>query len=233
MSIKDNPKFQTCVEIAQEAKSLRKQASNTESQAVLKFRELISDTIKPLKEQETELKEKLGVLEEKRKQLGKFFCSQIGHDYQQKCIESQTLKHRKSLVIDEGQSVCIIECKRCGESKVSEPFYENHDAYECLKSLNESNTIPAWKATAEEFEKINQEINDINSQLLEIIKELNEICTLFGHDANRIDSHNEIFRCKCCGKIMDYIEYANVHYNAKYKGGIVYYYDGDRRPIFD
>ena len=147
-----------------------------------------------------------------------------------------------------------MKCKGCGKWKVSEPFYENPDAYyrrnlkvtaeynnsvieeraiECLKSLNENDTIPDWKATAEEFVKINQQINDINSQLLEISKELEEICKLFGHDAECIEKWDETFRCKCCGKVMGYREYINAHFDAEYKGGIAPYYYEDPRPIFD
>ena len=91
--------------------------------------------------------------------------------------------------------------------------------------------MPDWKETAEEFLKVYKQVSDITNELSNIKQNLEEICTLFGHDAECIDKENEVFRCKCCGKEMRYKEYIDAHFNATYRGGIVPYHYRDPNPI--
>ena len=72
-------------------------------------------------------------------------------------------------------------------------------------------------------EKIFQKEDDIEK----IEGELEELCNLFGHDAEIIDSSNEIFQCHCCNKKLSYREYIDAHWKATYKNVVPYYYSGE------
>lgn len=269
MRIKENPKFDECVSLAKEAKSIRnciqehkmiemavteaeeKQAAEVEEKAVCEFRKLISETLKLLREQQVELKDELSDLEGKSIWLGTCFCTMIGHEFVEQRIGSQSSKYHT--FVGSVHSVYLLTCKLCGKTLISEPFYNNSFAYyrrnikckgeyngeaikkkviESLENLNEIDNIPVWKETAEAFLDINQKIEEIKNQLSEIVQALEEICMLFGHDAECVDWENETFKCKCCGKKMGYKEYIDAHFDAKYKGGIIPYYYHDPKPIF-
>lgn len=257
MRILEDPRFNECIEVAKDAKSQRKEiqelakkAEETEKNAVLMFQELISETLKSLKEEEAELSVKHENLKCTEERLGKIFCAETGHDYCKTQIGYQKSEHHT--FVGNLRSVYLCECRLCGMVKISEPFY--HDLYshyrrnikpkfnydreaimkmvlESIEKLDENDAVPDWKETAEEFLKVYKQVSDITNELSNIKQNLEEICTLFGHDAECVDKENEVFRCKCCGKEMRYQEYIDAHFNATYRGGIVPYHYRDPNPI--
>lgn len=71
---------------------------------------------------------------------------------------------------------------------------------------------------------LTQEYNDLWEYYEYLQSLLEELCTLFGHDAVMTDMCSERFKCNCCGKSMSYQEYINNHHRAIYRGVVPFHY---------
>ena len=259
MSIKEKGLFGECLNLAEKAKNLRKagkknEAYEAETLAVQGFRKLIFETREELTTKIKKQKQELEILACKSEYLGKAFCIQIGHEATNPFINyKKSQEVFSSCAEDTGM---YLECKLCGWTNKDEvlsnsnyfwnrkiathvPKYNGNlikskvvKSLECLNE-NESESIPEWKKTGEEFLEVQKEMDTLREQIASMEADLSEICSLFGHDAEKIfkDKYEEIYKCMCCGKKMDSTDYISSHYDVKLGGGIVPYYYWDMRPI--
>lgn len=256
MSITDNFKFLECVELSKKADELlgTKEYYTAKEKALLEFRKLVFDRRKELKTEQKKLQDELANLQSKSQVEGCKFCRRIGHDIQIKEFERIF------------SVVRLRYCKVCGAFSVDDTIwryeikpYSKYDdkamrekVLAALENKNnkEDESSENWKEAAEEFVKINQQIDKLNKWLSDIQEEFEELCSLFGHDCVRIDEYDTVtepmcaandeyiesrrenflngkFRCRCCQKEMDAEEYKASYRNAKYLGGIIRQYYGD------
>ena len=257
MSIKENPDFDVCLQLAEKAKSLREAGMEDEAQQVEKlavrgFQKLILETREKLAEQIQKQKKNLQILVCESEYLGKAFCIQIGHEVTNPFINYRdSQEFFNSRTEDTGR---YLECKLCGWTNKSEvlnnsnyfwnrkianhvPKYDGNliksKVVRSLECLNESENAPEWKKTAEKFLEVQKEMCTLKEQIASMEAELKEICCIFGHDAEKSykDKYEEVYTCICCGKKMDSTDYISSHYDVKLNGGIVPYYYWDARPI--
>lgn len=261
MKIKDNPKFLECVELSKKADELlgNEKHHAAEEKAISEFRKLVFGTRKDLKEMQSKIQAELSKKQSESHVAGINFCCIAGHNYQTVEFEQILCKSR------------LMYCKACGKFEVIgmvsfgdiRRFAKYDDSKmrqkvsQALKdeSLKENKNYVRLKKEAEEFVKINKQIDKLNKWLSDIQEDFEELCTLFGHDCTRIDEYDKAvepmcaanddymemrrewylngrFKCRCCQKEIGTEEYKESYQNAKFRGGIIHHYYGDSFRIF-
>lgn len=245
MALKDTIRFESCLKLASEAKKLRdkaqallKQAQPIEEKAIESFRQVREERLKALQQEKEQLEEELKALRTEYFELASIFCKQKGrHTYTYRSVRTSNtpLYHsfsRGNVYPTETYSTCLV----CGVTTDPELFfkprgYYHYQSEDVIQKASEQTENLNLKKTAQRILEIPEQFKDLANKLNENSNGFEEICSLFGHDAEIINYDCETFKCKCCGKKMGYKKYIDAHYAAKYKGGIVPFYYSDDNPI--
>lgn len=256
MRFKENPKFLECVELSKKADELlgTKEHYTAKEKALLQFRKLVFDRRKELKTEKKKLQDDLAKLQSRSQVAGINFCCIAGHDFQivefVQIFSIARLKYCKACGAFRADGNVL-----CGNIKKFARYDNNAMQEKVSKALKDENlkgnkNYVRLKKEAEEFVKINQQIDKLNKWLSDIQEEFEELCLLFGHDCVRIDEYDTVtepmcaandeyierrreyflngkFRCRCCQKEMNTEEYKASYRKAKYLGGIIRQYYGD------
>ncbi len=244
MTLNDTTKFEECLKLAKEAKKMRdkakkimEQAQSIEEKAVDSFRKVREEMLKDLQHDKEELENQLDALETEYFELASTFCKQKGgHTCTSRSVKTSNkpLYHTfaGNVYPTEIYSTCLI----CGNTNDPQSLFKPRKFYEkgskdVIQKASEQTENLELKETAQRILEIREQFKNIKDKLNENSKGFEKICSLFGHDAEITSYDNEEFKCKCCGKDLEYIGYINAHHNAKYKGGIVTFHYNDDRPI--
>lgn len=236
----DSTKFESCLKLATEAKELRdkaqellKQAQPIEEKAVGSFREAREKMLKALQEEKEKLEEEIETIKTEYFELASTFCEQNGgHTYICRTVttSNRPLYHSPTegfVYPTKTYRTCLV----CGYTDDPWRFRMPHNMFyqkgseEVIQKAAEQSEKLELKKTAQRILEIREQFKNLTEKLNENSRDFEEICSLFGHDAEA--TGNEVYKCKCCGKEMGYREYINAHYAAKYKGGIVPFYYQD------
>lgn len=242
MELIDTAKFKGPLKLAKEAKKLRDQAKEAEDKAVESFRQVRAEMLEPLQDEKKRLEKELETLRTEYFELASTFCEQSGrHTSTYRTVRTGNIPlyhsfSRGNVYPTETYSTCLI----CGASNDPERFRDrrshNQRCYkegseDVIQKASEQTENLELKKTALRILEIPEQFNSLSDKINEINKALEELCSLFGHDADITSYDRENFKCKCCGKKMGYREYINAHYAAKYRGGIIPFHYEDNRPI--
>lgn len=245
MALNDTTKFESCLKLATEAKELRdkaqeflEQAQPIEEKAVESFRQARKEMLKDLQHEKEKLEEELNALKTEYFELASKFCEQRGMHYStsRTVITSWKPLYHTFLEGDVYPTETYRTCLVCGSTNDPKLIAESRGFYQkgsedVIQEASEQNENLELKKTAQRILEIREQFKSIDDKLNENSKGFEEICSLFGHDAKITSYDREDFKCKCCGKEMEYSEYINAHYAAKYKGGIVPFHYNDNNPI--
>ena len=245
MELKDTTRFESCLKLASEAKELRdkaqellKQAQHIEERAVESFRQVREEMLKALQQEQEKLEEELKALKAEYFEMASIFCKQNGR-HTSTCRSVRTsntpLYHsfsRGYVYPTETYRTCLV-CGSTNDPKLlfgTRRFYQE-GSEDAIQKASEQTENLELKKTAQRIFEIREQYKNLADKLNENSKGFEEICSIFGHDAEITSHDHEDFKCKCCGKEMGYREYINAHHAAKYRGGIVTFYYNDNNPI--
>ena len=246
MTIQDNPKLEECLKIAREAQNMRneaqkllKQAKSVEENAVEAFRNLREEVLKGLQEDREKLTAEAHTLDAEYLELLSTFCTQVFNalTYEISLYSDPKKTTRMSRYIRKEDPLyflkdLLLRMRGYRDPHKREAFLrmEEQERESIIHQAVEQTEDLELQKTAQSILKHLEKSNNINNKLAENRKSFEEICTLFGHDADIICC-DTFGACKCCGKRFDYREYINAHYRAKYRGGIVPFHYFDNNPI--
>lgn len=222
-----------------EAQKILDQATIIENEAVQAFRNWRSQKLAELQQKKQELEAQEEALEKEYRDLKRSFCAKRGkHETVTRTVRTGHKPlyhsfHRGNVYPTETYYTCLI----CGQSNDPRRFrdmYVDNTEKKVDKAIQEA----AHSQENPELAKIAQAILDfpkkekqLEGERKKLQKEFEEICRLFGHNAEMSSPYSESFDCKCCGKHMRYQEYIDAHYKARYGGGIVPFHYQDDNPI--
>lgn len=94
-----------------------------------------------------------------------------------------------------------------------------------LKSADEKNENAEWKKTAQKIVDLTEAVKEQKAELIQIQKQIEELCSLFGHEPKCISPYPPAeYVCQCCGKHVtnesEKDEWYCDYRRAKYRGGI-------------
>lgn len=244
-----NPDFAEALDLAKEAKEQRKKAEailkdakKVEERAVTKFKNLRKAKLEELIKRKEELEQQLDTMRKEYRKMFSEFCKVRGCHLNSR--RTVITSHREIAHSFSRGSIYPTEtyctCKICGNS--NDParfdvrrriglFFPTQEGVEFIKKAAESDEKPEVREYAKKIFAYHDEIEKVEKLYEEAGKNIEELCRIFGHDAELISYDKEIYKCKCCGKTLSYQEYINAHYAAPLRGGIVSYNYVDENPI--
>lgn len=205
-NLKNIPEFNEGVEDV-------KNALNSIEQAKKHFLEARNIAINKLRCKKENILERLKNAKKEKSDLENAFvadCKQIGHcfEFVSKKFVRQPLRHPYEL----GHLYDVTyRCKCCGETRIYRSKIVGKDMDFTEEHLNLLNNYTK-KITA-----ISSKISKIKKELSLVNKQLEQICTIFGHERDKeyikygesySDSYS-VIKCKCCGKEIKSNDFRN------------------------
>lgn len=119
------------------------------------------------------------------------------------------------------------KCKVCGYVNIytTESYGRNPSERYVREIPNDAYDDASLSTSGKTLREVESEISELHlyKRYLDFLHE--ELCRMFGHDAQMESYSAETFKCKCCGRLLDYREYINDHHRASFKKIVPYHYE--------
>ena len=168
---------------------------------------------------------------EQRESIVKKYCQDNGHNFVRMKTKTHGSSKYHSFAEGHVYNVTIIyKCTVCGEESsidtIDRPRLGEGDDYKCV--IPEQCLNSTHSKNGKTFIELTNELKELLIKEKYVLLVLEEMCKLFGHDAEVLDprySAYDIYRtykCNCCKKQMGIEEYEENYSNAIYKGIVDY-----------